>query len=212
MLEIVKYATEEVGSDEDASSYMLDDRSTDPQELSKVKNIVQQFSLSAKELGLEVFTNQKRITDYRYKFSKYQPDLASFPQSNTVIGSKVTSKWLLMNSDDERDVGDLCASLDNIFLEGEGKKQHSTSKDPIGQLLAGTDKTLADLVARSLKEQDEILQKCTFYALYFIPETDECEVYKLNVQIGKKTCAFKGNQRLKIQDAFNRVVAEMVFS
>ena len=53
------------------------------------------------------------------------------------------------------------------------------------------------------------MEQLTFYGLYFIPETDRCELYKLNVSIGKETVGFKGKEKLTILDAFNRVLGEM---
>ena len=37
-----------------------------------------------------------------------------------------------------------------------------------------------------------------------------CEVYELNVRLGKETIAFKGKQKLADSAAFNRVFTEML--
>lgn len=49
-------------------SEMSEGRSTNPMELSKVYNIVHQFSLCATKMGLSVFTNKSSITT---NYSKY---------------------------------------------------------------------------------------------------------------------------------------------
>lgn len=75
-------------------------------------------------------------------------------------------------------------------------------------MLAGIDKTLADLVGCKLSKE-KVIQRCTFYGLYYLPHTDECEVYKFNIELGKKTVAYKGLHKLAVSDAFNRVLYEL---
>ena len=67
----------------------------------------------------------------------------------TFVTNKFDSKFLLMTSDSDDDKG-LHESFKNIILNGEGKRSPTTCKDPIGQLLAGMDKTMADLIGSRL--------------------------------------------------------------
>lgn len=65
---------------------------------------------------------------------------------------------------------------------------------------------MADLISDTLSNS---ITKLTFYGLYFIPETNLCEVYKLNVVLGKDTVALKGKEKLSISESFNRVLGEI---
>lgn len=191
---------------------------TDPMELSKVKHIVDQLVCSATDLELEVFTNTATISAERRNFSKYhlsRPDTVVLPC--TVIGSRVKNKWLLTVNDNESDneeensESELRARFKNVFLDAEIKRSQAICKDPIGQLLAAMDKTLADRISSSLSTASGIVIKtCTIYGLYILPETDMCEVYKVDVTLGKPTSAVKGIQKLGVSDAINRVIKEMV--
>ncbi len=197
------------------SDCLVDPTTTTPHELSKVKHIIKQFSLVAETKGLKVYTNTSDFGNKQY-FSKYnlsRPDVATFLPSEFLIGNEVKSKWLVLNSADENSDENsediLCGTLENICLNGEAKGDRAKSKDPVGQLLAGLDKTLADLVSTALKDKNLLISRCTLYGLYFIPDTDTCQVYKLNVVMGKETVAFRGKEDLSISDAFNRVLREM---
>lgn len=190
----------------------LNFRTTTPHELSKVKNIVKQVYQFASDHGFKVYCNEQNITDYRGKFSKYhlsKPDVAVFSPANMLVANKVESKWLLAACNEEDDDIDLCGSFKN---DAEGKRLGAVPKDPIGQLLAGIDKTMADLISNVLHQFTRIITHITFYGLYFVPDpgADKCEVYKVNVKLGKDTIVYKGKETLTVSDAFNRVFQEML--
>lgn len=150
------------------SDCSVDPTTTTPHELSKVKHIIKQFSLVAvyKNTKVKVYKNTSSFGNTQY-FSKYnlsRPDVATFLPSELLIGSEIKGKWLVLNSADENSE-DICGTFENICLNGEAKGDRAKPKDPIGQLLAGLDKTLADLVSTTLRDKNYIIWT-VFYTGY----------------------------------------------
>ena len=58
--------------------------------------------------------------------------------------------------------------IKGMTLSGEAKPTSQAGKDPIGQLIAGMDKTLGDMFDKEIMA-GLILNELTMYGLYFIP-------------------------------------------
>lgn len=56
---------------------------------------------------------------------------------------------------------------------------------------------------------DSLLTECTMYGLYFIPDSNDCEVFRADISIGCPNVVYKGT-KTKINDLINRVFSQIV--
>lgn len=175
---------------------------TDAYEIATTNNIVSQICTQARGLGLQVYSNRSIIIDTEIltKCSKYassQPDVTIYPSLFTILTTPVHQKV-------EDSLQSITNKVSGITLSGEGKKRIE-SKDPLGQLLVGMDKTFADLFVSKLAEK-EFLSKLTIYGVYFVAVADHCTVVRADIDMGNPTNVYRGKQPLCINDAFNRIL------
>ena len=175
-------------------------------------HIVEQINEFAESEGLVIYSNTSICGSIlQHKCSKYYlstPDLATCSQLYAVIATPNLEKVVCItnqreNEEDDNDEDEILQRVGYIMLTGEAKKT-STGKDPIGQLLAGMDKTLGDMFIEEIYG-GALLTKLTMYGVYFVPSEDSCEVVRANVKIGSPTHMLYGRTKLSISDAMNRI-------
>ena len=179
---------------------------TDPKELSKLENIMTQYSRQAEEYGLKVFKNQSSGTSSNY-YSEYElskPDGVVCPAK--FFGTKIGDKILVIETGDEED--NLCKSFQTVLLAEEMKTSSQTSGDPIGQLWAGIPKIYADAFVQGVLA-GILLAKVTIFGIHLIPKTNYCKIYKFNLTMNSPARVFEGKDTLHIHEALNRVTIEM---
>ena len=99
--------------------------------------------------------------------------------------------------------------MQNISLTGEHKKKKNPPKDPIGQLFAGMEKTMGDIVHCNIMEST-VPSNIQMYGVYFVSSEDTCEVYRTDVKINADTVIRKGSTKLGVCDAINRVLYQLI--
>ena len=137
------------------------------------------------------------------KYSKSRPDITAL-KNNVVIFNKDNQKSLVVTADD--DVDDVDTKMNAISLTVEAKLKGVN----LGQVLAGMEKTYADLLYNELKsvKPDERLLPAgiVMYRMHITYETNQCILVKAELKIGKGTVVYKSKESLSIVDALNRVL------
>lgn len=185
-----------------------------PDENDRTKHIVEQMRKFAEQKGMQVYTNQSKISDRPSKhfFSKYatsQPDITVYDstQFTIVTADKKKVAYLCPEKSDNGEA-DVTKELRGLTLTCETKLKDADPK-VLGQLLAGMDKTLGDIFD-TLMMQDSVLSELTMYGLALNLEANTCKVIKADVVIGRKTRVYEGQRTLPIADAVNRVFHQLV--
>lgn len=185
-----------------------------PDENDRTKHIVEQMRKFAERKGMQVYTNQSKISDWPSKhfFSKYatsQPDITVYDstQFTIVTADKKKVAYLCPEKSDNGEA-DVTQELRGLTLTCETKLKDTDAK-VLGQLLAGMDKTLGDIFD-TLMMQDSVLSELTMYGLALNLEANSCKVIKADVVIGRKTRVYEGQRTLPIADAVNRVFHQLV--
>ncbi len=190
-------------------------RMTKPDENSTTTNIIHQVCEFAQSNGLYIYTNKSLIFNNasvnRHRYSKYaysKPDFTIYPRNFTVITTKTFDKMTFIQHDE--DDGEIpFQELSGKTLSGEVKPSSAAGKDPIGQLIAGMDKTLGDMFDKEIVG-GSVLTKLTMYGLYFVPLTNDCEVIRAKVNLDQHTIMSHGQQQLTVQDGVNRVFYQLL--
>lgn len=157
--------------------------------------------------NLHFYTNTSLITKRKNKYTKYynsRPDQVSY--HGCLVASNDFSRLFYIGTG-ERSLVE--AMKKGLTLNTEHKKNKDPPKDPIGQLLAGMEKTMGDIFYVT-QNQESCLQYLTMFGFYLIPSEDSVEIYKANVEIGKPTTVYKGGTTLSVQDAFNRIMYQLL--
>ena len=182
--------------------------------------------LAAEYTQLDVYDNKSALLySPQRNFSKYSkssPDLTAL-MNNVVIFNRVNHESLMVMAEEdveedvevdvetvEEDATTILGTKMNVTVES--KLNERGGRDPIGQVLAGIEKTYADILYYKLKtlKPDALLPTdVVMYGMYIIPETDQCIFLKAELKIGVDTLVYKSRESLSIVDAFNRVLTRL---
>ena len=133
------------------------------------------------------------------KYSNSRPDLTAL-MNNVVIFNRVNHESLVVMA--EKDV-----EVDVETIEEDATT--ILDERAIAQVLAGIEKTCADLLYSQLKtlKPDALLPTdVVMYGMYIYYETDRCILLKAELKIG---LVYKSRESLSIVDAFNRVLTRL---
>ena len=193
-----------------------------PGEVAVNRYLTKEIQQTAEKFGLICYTNKRNLGLSEYnscsKYGGAQPDLVAFATDDFVDNSSADDNFtativanesfdraaVIQQSSDQS----LESEFDDQCFIGEGKTS-TDIKDPIGQLFAGIDKLLPNRFIQALLKKTALLTKCTVYALYYEPENDKGQVYKVEINIGKETVVYVGQTKLGINDAINRIFAQI---
>ena len=74
--------------------------------------------------------------------------------------------------------------------------------------MGNMEKVLGDIVYRSVYSKGKLVDKITMFGLYFLPENDECTVYRAVFKWNTPTEIVKIKTSMKIKDAVNKISHE----
>ena len=125
---------------------------------------------------------------------------------NNVEGDDATSTLgTNMEGDDATSISG--GNMDVSSLIVETKLTGLDGTDPIGQVLAGIEKTNGVLLYTQLKKRkfgSPLPTDTVMYGMFISYESDQCIIV---LKVGVKTLIYKSKQSLHIVDAFNRILA-----
>lgn len=132
------------------------------------------------------------------------PDGAVFRECTAYIHGESQDAVLFSSSNDKEEILKLLTENLAICLEAKVRR----CSEPVGQLFAGIDKLLADLIYEKLTKGKVVINAFTLFGVY-VDRCDECDVYKFEVVLNQETKVWKGRQRLPLPDVLNRLTAAM---
>ena len=138
---------------------------------------------------LDVYDNRSALLYSRQnffsKYSKSRPDITAL-KNNVVIFNQDNQKSLVVIAED--DVDDVDTKMNPISLTVEAKLKEGVN---LGQVLAGMEKTYADLLyneLKSVKPDEQLLPAgIVMYGMHITYETNQCILVKAELKIGKST-------------------------
>ena len=160
---------------------------------------------------LDVYDNRSILNDSPQRnFSKYsrsRPDITALKNSVIIFNPVKQESLVVMAKDDVDDVDDVDDEMDPFSLTIEAKLKEGVN---LAQVLAGMEKTYADIIYNGLKsvkpDKQMLPTGVVMYGMYITYSTNQCILLKTELKIGKQTEVFKSKESLSIADALNRIL------